>query len=135
MFGKLLFCFQCGRLKQIGGGPNQKINNWLWWLLIPPVFQILNLVMSKLYKRSTNDEKWWDYFSLVITLNISASGKVGAKHKMAEYIQRSKITFGKIWIWSNLEGKSQNEQLKVNPCGLSQADNNIQKDRWDDDGT
>ena len=61
-------------------------------------------------------------------MNSSASGEVEASQNMARNIWKSKKSFRKNLLWSNLEGKSQNEQLKVNPCGLPQADDNIQKD-------
>ena len=51
-------------------------------------------------------------------MNSSASGEVEASQNMAGNIWKSKKSFRKNLLWSNLEGKSQNEQLKMNPCGL-----------------
>ena len=39
-----------------------------------------------------------------------------------------KMSFRKNKLLSNLEEKSQKEQLKMNPGGLPKADDNIQKD-------
>ena len=47
---------------------------------------------------------------------------------MEANIQKLKISIRKNKLWSNLEEKSQNEQLKTNPGGVPKADDNIQKD-------
>ena len=40
--------------------------------------------MSKIPQRSANDEKWCDYFLIVVIIKTSASGEVEENQKMAE---------------------------------------------------
>ena len=85
--------------------------------------------MSKFLKRSVNDEKWQDSFSTCDKVNSSASGEVGASQNMAEYIWKSKVTFGKLQRVSDLGIESQNWSLQVTSTTNNKAEENREYDR------
>ena len=70
------------KAKWLADQKNSTVGSFL--LFLPPALWILYLAISKLHKRSANDEKWRDCFSTVITTQTSASGKVEESQNMAE---------------------------------------------------
>ena len=73
---------------RVGGGPEKNQQLDVSQLFLPSALWLLNLAISKLFKRSVNDEKWRDCFVpcfvAMISAKISASGEVGASQNMAE---------------------------------------------------
>ena len=71
----------------MGGGPEKNQQLDVSQLFLPSALWLLNLAISKLLKRSVNDEKWRDCFVTMISTKTSASGEVEASQNMAEWIQ------------------------------------------------
>ena len=78
-----------------------------WFLVLFPTLAASRSVSNQSYpaflclnhgnvKTEQIDEKWWDWFSFLITQIISASGEVEASQNMAEFFENWKSALEKV---------------------------------------